>query len=610
MSAAERRAPRLRAARSLAGRRWSLVAVALLLRLSALRHRACRTSTTPTRTRTSCRARSGCSGTRSTRTTSSTRRPSRTCCTSLFALRWGVDPASVGGGVRGRPDDGVRDRPRGVRAARRARRRAADRDRRARGCSTTGASGCSPARCWPSRSCRCTTRTSRSTTRRRSRRCACALVGVAGIYRTRPHARLRARRASALGVACATKYTAGIVRADASSRRRSRRRSRHARRRAAWCSPARCSCVALPGRQPVRAARPPRVPRRAAASSPRPRGDGGGKLGLANTQRLVATTSARSPGASAGCRRWPRSAGAVGAARCATGGWRSCSLPAPILLFLYLGHPGPLLRPLAAADLPDALPAGGVGAVASRPGCARLPLRASRWSRALGASLLLPAGPRVQRPQRPRAGPRRHAHARPRLDGRRTSRSGTKIVVEPIAPDQWATDAGHRCSTTAAGPAPATAGTSGATSRSCFFNGKLRKSRRRARWSSSRTTSARTRPALIGSYARGGYCWVVTGSTQYGRAYADPQEVPDALALLRRAQAARPTWSSSVAPTASAKRVPFSFDYSFNYYPLATTGPGRRSSSTSCPACDTASDEARRRHRRRLLDRRARRSRT
>ena len=38
-----------------------------------------------------------------------------------------------------------------------------------------------------------------------------------------------------------------------------------------------------------------------------------------------------------------------------------------------------------------------------------------------------------------------------------------------------------------------------------------------------------TRPELVDSYEKGGFCWVVTGSTQFGRAYADPEEVPDAL---------------------------------------------------------------------------------
>ena len=59
-----------------------------------------------------------------------------------------------------------------------------------------------------------------------------------------------------------------------------------------------------------------------------------------------------------------------------------------------------------------------------------------------------------------------------------------------------------------------------------------------------------TRPELIASYERGGFCWVVTGSTQFGRAYADPDEVPHALATTRRcARAAR--WSTASARTAT-----------------------------------------------------------
>ena len=37
-------------------------------------------------------------------------------------------------------------------------------------------------------------------------------------------------------------------------------------------------------------------------------------------------------------------------------------------------------------------------------------------------------------------------------------------------------------------------------------------------------------PALIGYYERNGYCWVVSGSTQSGRAFADPKAVPLAIA--------------------------------------------------------------------------------
>ena len=37
-------------------------------------------------------------------------------------------------------------------------------------------------------------------------------------------------------------------------------------------------------------------------------------------------------------------------------------------------------------------------------------------------------------------------------------------------------------------------------------------------------------PALVGLYERDGYCWVVTGSTEEGRALVDPRAVPQAIA--------------------------------------------------------------------------------
>ena len=94
----------------------------------------------------------------------------------------------------------------------------------------------------------------------------------------------------------------------------------------------------------------------------------------------------------------------------------------------------------------------------------------------------------------------------------------SKVVVEPFLPAAWAAD-----------PQSVTRGTG---------NGF-----RWNKWPTTRATDAAgggvvrfedyertTRPALIGAYARGGYCWVVTGSTQYGRAFAEPKEVPRAIA--------------------------------------------------------------------------------
>ncbi len=40
-------------------------------------------------------------------------------------------------------------------------------------------------------------------------------------------------------------------------------------------------------------------------------------------------------------------------------------------------------------------------------------------------------------------------------------------------------------------------------------------------------------PALIGWYERQGYCWVVSGSTESGRALADPRAAPLAVAYYR-----------------------------------------------------------------------------
>jgi hypothetical protein len=153
----------------------------------------------------------------------------------------------------------------------------------------------------------------------------------------------------------------------------------------------------------------------------------------------------------------------------------------------------------------------------------------------------------------------------------------SKVVVEPIVPDAWFAD-----------PDVRDAGTARA-------RGLTRSSRRWIKFATGRTTvdeQGRTipggkgrdisiedyertlRPALVASYVRGGYCWVVSGSTQYGRAFADPGAVPDAIAYYRTL--AR---YADVARVLSPYRdgdgpVPFNFDWSFNHYPRAYARPG------------------------------------
>jgi 4-amino-4-deoxy-L-arabinose transferase-like glycosyltransferase len=81
-------------------------------------------------------------------------------------------------------------------------------------------------------------------------------------------------------------------------------------------------------------------------------------------------------------------------------------------------------------------------------------------------------------------------------------------------------------------------------------------------------------PALIGYYRAHGYCWVVSGSTESGRAFADPREVPLAIAYYR-ALARQGEVVYRASPYAPGKGpVAFDFDWSFDYYPLAYHRPG------------------------------------
>ncbi len=81
-------------------------------------------------------------------------------------------------------------------------------------------------------------------------------------------------------------------------------------------------------------------------------------------------------------------------------------------------------------------------------------------------------------------------------------------------------------------------------------------------------------PALIGWYENLGYCWVVVGSTESGRALADPRAAPFASAyyhvLATQAEVAYRV--SPYSPGSSPTR--FSFDWSFDYYPLSYAHPG------------------------------------
>ena len=147
--------------------------------------------------------------------------------------------------------------------------------------------------------------------------------------------------------------------------------------------------------------------------------------------------------------------------------------------------------------------------------------------------------------------------------------AGAPIVAEPVSPDEWAREvrpgsssAGNRYRWDKYPSLESRISAGGALDPSALKLETIE--------NYERTLS----PALIPFYESHGYCWVVSGSTQSGRAFADPKALPLAIAYYRElARQGEVAYRSS--PYArGAKPVGFGFDWSFNYYPLAYHRPG------------------------------------
>ena len=82
----------------------------------------------------------------------------------------------------------------------------------------------------------------------------------------------------------------------------------------------------------------------------------------------------------------------------------------------------------------------------------------------------------------------------------------------------------------------------------------------------------RLAPGLIEKYRRGGYCWVVTGSTQRGRALK--AGLAGAAAYYRRLERSARQVAVFSPYRPGAARPGFNFDHSFDYYPMAYQRPG------------------------------------
>jgi hypothetical protein len=153
----------------------------------------------------------------------------------------------------------------------------------------------------------------------------------------------------------------------------------------------------------------------------------------------------------------------------------------------------------------------------------------------------------------------------------RTVPEGGKIVVEPgVVPDAWAQDVGR-------------------PSRVVGNGNRWRKfptSRSRIDPETGRTVPPPgvvvniedfervLRPELVGEFQRQGFCWVVVGSTQRGRAEAEPEEVPGAIAYYRRLERSSRKVFRASPYDPGARPVPFDFDMSFTFHPLAYERPG------------------------------------
>jgi hypothetical protein len=148
--------------------------------------------------------------------------------------------------------------------------------------------------------------------------------------------------------------------------------------------------------------------------------------------------------------------------------------------------------------------------------------------------------------------------------------AGAKVVIEPLVSDNWAADIGHSLPWTPTGdrwyryPTWLT---------DLDDQGQPLPSGEH-RYVVVDQYERTLRPILLDRYVGAGYCWLVIGSLQAGRAFAQPQDAPGAVAYYA-ALANRARLVYHVSPFARATHpVPFSFDWSTDYLPRQYRRPG------------------------------------
>ena len=171
---------------------------------------------------------------------------------------------------------------------------------------------------------------------------------------------------------------------------------------------------------------------------------------------------------------------------------------------------------------------------------------------ALAIALLLVPTADPDGPQRARAWAARTRARRRATGSSPTCPPGTKVAFEPIAPTEW-------YGVTPGGGAEGRPAASQwqRFNRSQADIAELARSYRGARRPANFQNYERTlTPKLIDVYRREGVCWVVSGSTQYGRAQAEPERAPEALKYYRALNARRPTSCSRASPLRNGRSLP------------------------------------------------------
>jgi hypothetical protein len=388
-----------------------------------------------------------------------------------------------------------------------------------------------------------------------------ALAGVGGVL-ARGRMLDYALAGAGIGLACATKYTGGIVLlpllAAASVAPEQRLRRRAGGLALAGLLALGAFLVANPYALLDFGAFRDGLSEQSAASS-----DGGGKLGLTASSGLLYYLGTSTWGLG-----WlPAVATLGGAVALAVRDWRrALVLVPPVVLFvLFMGSQDRFFARWLLPAYPLACLLAAYGAVAlvawalSRVGRPR-----PAWAAGV-AALLLGAQGLVFSVHNDLVLAKADTRALARAWMVANVPAGAKVVIEPVVPDSWASDPGRALPVTGNG----------------------------ARWSKWPTSRSRLGPdgkpldgglgpvvkledyertlfpQLVRQYVEHGYCTVLTGSTQFGRALAEPEEVPRAL---RYYDALRRSGRVVFASRQPVRR--FSFDFSFNSYPLSFERPG------------------------------------